>query len=80
MTEDVENLTLRLLQEMRRDMADMRHEIADMRQEMSTFREEVNEKFDTVNARLDGVTHIMTMIAAHTFHLDERLTKLERAV
>lgn len=56
MTDNTENHTIRLLQEMREDMRGMR---------------------DDINARLDGITHIMTLMAAHSHTLDERIGKLE---
>lgn len=56
MTDNTENHTIRLLQEMRADVREMREDI---------------------NARLDGITHIMTLMAAHSHTLDERMTKLE---
>lgn len=66
MVDDVENHTIKLLQE--------------MRAENRAFREEVNERFDEVNTRIDGVTYIMTMLAANMGGHDERIEKLEEAV
>lgn len=61
----VENHTIHLLQQMRQEM---REEFARMR-----------EEFNHVNRRIDGVTHIMTLLAGHTHHLEERVSKLEKA-
>jgi len=65
-SEEPENHTIRLLQQ--------------IREEIREQFQEVREQFQTVNARIDGVTHIMTLLAGHTYHLDERVTKLEKKV
>ena len=33
--------------------------------------------FEDVNTRIDGLTHILTLLAAHSHTLDERVEKLE---
>ena len=33
--------------------------------------------FDDVSTRIDGLTHIITLLAAHSHTLDERIEKLE---
>ncbi|SIS64475.1 hypothetical protein [Paracoccus saliphilus] len=63
MSESTENHTLRLLQEMRKEMNEM--------------RQEMSERFDGVDTRIDGVTHILTLLAANKHSHDDRITALE---
>ena len=44
---------------------------------LQEMRADVREMREDINARLDGITHIMTLMAAHSHTLDERMTKLE---
>jgi hypothetical protein len=36
-------------------------------------------RFDGVDARIDGLTHILTLMAAHSHDLDTRVSTLEDA-
>ena len=70
MAENTDNLTLKLLQEMRGDMKDMKTEMREMRSDLNT--------------RMDGITNVMMMIAAQGYthgdridEFDSRLKKLE---
>ncbi len=63
MSDDTENHTIKLLQE--------------MRQEMRERFDQVDEQFRDVNARIDGITHIMTLMAGHSHNLDERVERIE---
>lgn len=63
MAEEPENLTIRLLQELRAEMSEM--------------RASMNERFDEVTLRLDGNTVLLTMLAGLVHRHEERLTKLE---
>lgn len=70
MSKESENHTIRLLQEMR---AEMREGFA----EVNARFEEVNARFDAVDLRIDGVTHMLTLLAGHSYNLEERVEKLE---
>ncbi|RMC37628.1 hypothetical protein [Paracoccus alkanivorans] len=63
MSKSAENHTIRLLQEMRK--------------EMNERFDRVSERFDGVDARIDGVTHILTLLAANMHSHDDRITALE---
>lgn len=41
------------------------------------MRTEMRKGFEDVNTRMDGLTHILTLMAAHSHTLDERIEKLE---
>jgi len=77
MNENVENLILVQLREMRAEMADMRADMGRMTADVSALRGEVREGFDSVNARVDGVATLLTLLAGHVHHIDERVEKLE---
>jgi hypothetical protein len=66
MSETSENHTVRLLQEMRKDMQDL--------------RSEMNAGFDNVNIRMDGIAHILTLLAGNLAHHDDRIAALEGKV
>ncbi len=72
MIHDSENHALKLLQ-------DMRDELREMRAEMRAGFEEVSEQFDDVNTRIDGVAHILTLLAAHSSTLENRVSVPEGA-
>ena len=73
MSDDTENHTIKLLQEMRTEMRDIRSEIG-------TLRHEMHEEFDEVNTQIRGVTHMLTLVAAHGSTMDDRVTALEDRV
>lgn len=66
----MESHTIRLLQQMREEMRERFLNVDGQFQEM-------RERFDALDARVDGVTHIMTLLAGHTYHLEERVSKSE---
>ncbi len=66
MADDTENHTIKLLQEMRREIND-------------SFQS-VNERFDEVDLRIDGLTYIVTMLAGNMGGHTERLDALEAQV
>ena len=66
MTENVENL---ILQHMR----DMRAEMAELRADVSTIKSDISD----VDQKVDGLAVIMTMLAGHVHHIDERVEALE---
>lgn len=70
MADEPENHTIRLLQEMRVEMAAMRTE---MHEEFAR----VHEDLANVNLRIDGVTHILTLLAGRSHDHEERITTLE---
>jgi hypothetical protein len=44
---------------------------------LQEMRAEMRKGFEDVNTRIDGLTHILTLLAAHSHTLDERVEKLE---
>ena len=66
MNDNVENLILSQLREMREDMAAMRADIADIKSDVSD-----------VDRKVDGLTIILTMLAGHVHHIEERVEALE---
>ncbi|MDO5643164.1 MAG: hypothetical protein Q4G26_12375 [Paracoccus sp. (in: a-proteobacteria)] len=44
---------------------------------LQEMRADLRKGFDDVNTRIDGLTHILTLLAAHSHTLDERIEKLE---
>jgi hypothetical protein len=72
MAETPDNHTVALLQEMRREM----RERFDA---MDTRFDGIESRFDGVDARIDGLTHILTLMAAHSHDLDTRVSTLEDA-
>jgi len=72
MAETPDNHTVALLQEMRREMRD-RFDAIDTR------FDGISSRFDGVDARIDGLTHILTLMAAHSHDLDARVSTLEDA-
>ena len=44
---------------------------------LQEMRAEMRKGFDDVGTRIDGLTHIITLLAAHSHTLDERIEKLE---
>ncbi|SEK31964.1 hypothetical protein SAMN05443999_101204 [Roseovarius azorensis] len=65
-----DNHTIKLLQEMRREMQEGFDAI-------SGRFDGVDARFDEVDARIDGVAHIMTLMAGHSHDLDTRVEMLE---
>lgn len=63
MTDEPENLTLRLLQELRQEMRDMRGEM--------------NEQFADLTNRLDGNTLLLNIVAGLVHDHETRIDKLE---
>jgi hypothetical protein len=70
---ETENLTIRLLQEMRTEMGEMRSE---MRERF----EQIDQRFDEVDLRIDGLTYMMTMLAGNMAGHEERIDRLEGLV
>jgi len=70
MSDHTENHTIKLLQELRKEM---REGFDAVKQRFDA----VDERFDGTDARIDGLTHIMTLMAGHSHDLDERLARLE---
>ena len=64
--------TVALLQEMRREMRE-RFDAIDTR------FDGIESRFDGVDARINGLTHILTLMAAHSHDLDTRVSTMEDA-
>lgn len=63
MAQDSENLTLRVLRELRAEMRDA--------------RSDMNARFDDLGTRVDGNTMILNLIAGMLHDQEERITTLE---
>ena len=66
MSDVAESHTIRLLQEMRHIRAEVREGL-----------NHVNERFDEVTTQIGGVTHMITLLAAHSSTMEDRVTVLE---
>lgn len=66
MNDEPENLTLRVLQEMRDEMREMRK-----------AQDDTNEKITDLVQRVDGNTLVFNLVAGVVHDHEERLTKLE---
>lgn len=70
MSDNTEDHTIRLLQEMR----------AEMRQgfeSLNAHLDATNARLDDANTRLEGLAYIRTMLAGHVRQQDARIEKLE---
>ena len=72
MVENVENLILTQLRE-------IRGEIGAIKNQVSELNDKMGEGFDDVTQRVNGITVILTMLAGHVHHVEERVEKLEEA-
>ncbi|MAN99794.1 hypothetical protein [uncultured Roseovarius sp.] len=72
MAKTPDNHTVALLQEMRREMRE-RFDAIDTR------FDGIESRFDGVDARINGLTHILTLMAAHSHDLDTRVSTMEDA-
>ncbi|WP_174280119.1 hypothetical protein [Sphingomonas bacterium] len=70
MTDEPENLTLRLLQELRQEMADMRSDLREMRSDMREMRKDLTQ-------RVNGLAIMLTSVAGIMHDHEERIEKLE---
>lgn len=72
MNENVENMILVQLREMRAEMAEMRSDLSSLKDQMA-------EGFEEQTIRSNGIALILTMLAGNVHGLEERVEKLERA-
>ena len=72
MVENVENLILTQLRE-------IRGEIGAIKTQVSELNDKMGEGFEDVTQRVNGITVILTMLAGHVHHVEERVEKLEEA-
>jgi methyl-accepting chemotaxis protein len=72
MSENVENLILTQLRE-------MRGEIGAIKTQVSELNDRMAEGFDDVTQRVNGITVILTMLAGHVHDVETRVEKLEKA-
>ena len=66
MTDGAENLILQILGDIRTDIAELRSDVATIKGDLSD-----------VDQKVDGLAVIMTMLAGHVHHIDERVEVLE---
>lgn len=66
MSENAENHTIKLLQEMRK--------------EITQRFDGIDQQFSDVNTRIDGLTHIVTLLAANMGGHENRIIDLELAM
>ena len=69
MADEPENLTIRLLQEIRTEMRDMRHDLTSRVDGLAA-------RVDDLSSRVDG-NGVLNMLAGMWHSQDERITKLE---
>ena len=72
MAENVENLILTQLRE-------IRGEIGAIKTQDTELKDQMGEGFDDVTQRVNGITVILTMLAGHVHNVEERVEKLEEA-
>ena len=72
MAENVENLILTQLRE-------IRGEIGAIKTQVTELKDQMGEGFDDVTQRVNGITVILTMLAGHVHNVEERVEKLEEA-
>ncbi len=70
MSENVDNLILAQLREIRGEMASIRTDMTGMRDDIATIRSDMSH----VDQKVDGLT---VMLAGHVHHIEERVEKLE---
>jgi hypothetical protein len=70
MAEEPDNLTIRLLQ-------DMRSDLQTLRAELKTRIDGLNERFDEVDLKIDGNTVLLNLVAGVTHDHEQRLQALE---
>lgn len=70
MAEEVENLTLRLLQEIRQEVRELREEGRQTRDDFQALRKDLTQ-------RVNGVAVLLTGIAGISHDHEERITSLE---
>lgn len=70
MAEELENLTLRLLQELRTEMREMRSELNDR-------CSDIDERLEGLTLRVDGNTVMFSMLGGLVHRHEERLDKIE---
>ncbi|MGQ0563617.1 MAG: hypothetical protein ACT4OK_00915 [Gemmobacter sp.] len=80
MNENVENLILVQMREMRAEMAAMRGDLADVKRDVAGLRTDVRSEMADVNQKVDGLSLMMTMLMGHVAHLGERVESLEEKV
>lgn len=68
MAENVENLILTQLREIRGELSAMREDIGAIRTDLSQ-----------VDQKVDGLTVMLGLLAGHVYHVEGRVEKLEEA-
>ena len=72
MTENVENLILTQLREIRSEIGVIKTQVIELNGKMA-------EGFADVTQRVNGITVILTRLAEHVNNVEERVEKLEKA-
>jgi tetrahydromethanopterin S-methyltransferase subunit B len=73
MNENVENLILAQLREIRTRLDSVDHRL-------DQLSRKVDEGFDSQSASISGVSMILTLLAHHVHGIEERVEKLERVL
>jgi predicted nucleic acid-binding Zn-ribbon protein len=68
MSENVDNLILKHLREIRDDLGALRKDVTEIKEDMSD-----------VDQKVDGMAIMLTMLAGHVHHIEERVEALEEA-
>lgn len=72
-----EDLVVRLLQEMRRDILDLRSEMDRRFDAVDRRFASVDDRLDDLAARFEGLSHITVLVASRQSQHDSRLDALE---
>lgn len=70
MAEETDNLTIRLLQELRSDLRELRGEVTNMRAEMTEMRTDLTQ-------RVEGNTLVFNLVAGVVHDHERRIGELE---
>ena len=70
MNENVENLIIAQLREIRTDISAMKADISGIKGEMTGSFSEINQK-------VDGLTLMLGLLSGHVYHIEQRVEKLE---
>lgn len=68
MSQNVDNMILEQLRAIRADLGELRADVTDIKADMGD-----------VDQKVDGLAVMLTMLAGHVRHVEERLTKVEGA-
>lgn len=74
MSNEIDSDAIRLIREMRNELAGA---CAEMRRELAELRTEVREGFAGMNRRIDGLANVLTLLAGVMHRRERRIARLE---